>query len=145
MPRQLVCTHIGSPPPGYTGEYINQPDEYFTEYLATFKCDSMTFYFSYHSKGQNVLDENIYMDSLKISSILIKKPLNAGLFDDLKIGAPYEEIFKYFEKPKYFNQPDIIRREYKYTGIIFTIETDKSQVNNYGKIIRIEINNLVEK
>jgi len=143
-PRQLIATYADSPPPGYTGEYIHQPDEYFTDYSAKLQCDSLTFYFFYYSKGQTVLAKNIYMDSLKISSIRIGKPLNAALLDDLKLGDSYEQIFKYYKKPAYLNQQDPFRKEQKYTGVRFTVETDLSNVDNYGKIIAIEINNLME-
>lgn len=140
-PRQLVMSSMDSPPPGYTGEYKHQPDVYFTDYSSTLKCDSLIFYFYYNSMGQTVLDKKIYMDSLRIRSIVIKMPLNAGLFEDLKIGDSYEQIFKHFEKPEYFSQLDSYRKEIKFNGVVFTIETDKSKVENYGRIIKIEINN----
>jgi len=145
-PRQLVVESQGSPPPkdngesGYTEDYEPTPDEYFTDYSATLKCDSLTFSFHYTSQGKTVLDNDIYMDSLKICSISIRKPLNAGLFEDLKIGDSYEQIFKHFKKPGYLYEADMIRKEIKYTGIVFTIETNKSQMENYGRIIKIEVN-----
>lgn len=142
-PRQLVMTTIDSPPPGYTGENKHQPDEYFTDYSATLQVDSITFCFHYSSQGQTVLDKDVYTDSLKVSSITITKQMNAGLFEDLKIGDSYEQIFKHFNKPEYFNVPDIYRKEIKYTGVVFTIETDKLKVENYGRISKIEINNLI--
>lgn len=140
-PRQLVVSSMDSPPPGYTGEYKHKPDEYFSEYFSTLQCDSLIFCFYYNSKGRTVLDKNIYMESLRIRSIVIKMPLNAGLFEDLKIGDSYEQIFKHFEKPEYFSQLDSYRKEIKFNGVVFTIETDKSKVKNYGRIIKIEINN----
>lgn len=141
-PRQLVMSTIDSPPPGYTGEYKPQPDEYFTDYSATLQLDSLTYRFHYFSQGQVVLDKDIYTDSLKVSSIIITKPTNAGLFEDLKIGDPYDQVFKHFNKPAYFNQPDSYRKEIKYAGVVFTIETDKLKVQDYARIIKIEINNL---
>ena len=143
-PMQIVGTYADSPPPGYTGEYTHRPDEYYTDYSATLQCDSLTFYFFYYSQGQIVLAKNIYMDSLMIASIRIGKPLNAAVFDDLKIGDSYEQIFKYYKKPAYLNQQDPFRKEHKYTGVVFTIETDQSKVENYSKIIAIKINNLME-
>ena len=143
-PKQLVGVFMDSPPPGYTGEYKHQPDEYYTNYSATLQFDSLTFCFYYSSQGQVVLSKEIYTDSLKINSIIISEKMNAGLFEDLKIGDSYEQIFKHFKKPEYLNQLDITRKEIKYTGIVFTIETDKSKVENYGRIIKIEINNLME-
>jgi len=140
-PKRLVISTMDSPPPGYTGEYKHRPDEYFTDYSSTLKFDSLTFCFYYNSIGQTVFDKNIYMDSLRIRSIVIKMPLNAGLFEDLKIGDFYEQIFKHFERPEYFSQLDSYRKEIKFNGVVFTIETDKSKVENYGRIIKIEINN----
>lgn len=142
-PRQLVRVSMDSPPLGYTGEYIHQPDEYITDYSATLQFDSLTFSFYYSSHEQVVLSKAIFTDSLKINSIIIKQ-MNAGLFEDLKIGDSYEQIFKHYKKPEYLNQLDIPRKEIKYTGIVFTIETDTSKVENYGRIIKIEINNLME-
>jgi len=143
-PKQIVGTHMDSPPPGYTGKYVHQPDDYYTNYSATLQSDSLTFHFHYSSQGQTVVDKNIYMDSLKISSIRIGKPLNAALFEGLKLGDSYEQIFKYYKKPAYLNQLDPFRKEHKYTGVVFTIETDQSKVENYSKIIAIEINNRME-
>lgn len=143
-PKQLVVASMDSPPPGYTGDYKHRPDEYFTDYSATFQFDSLTFRFYYSSHGQVVLAKDIYTDSLKINSIIVSKQMNAGLFEDLKIGDSFEQIFKHFKKPEYLKQVDITRKEIKYSGIVFTIETDKSKVENYGKIIKIEINNLME-
>ena len=141
-PKQLVCEHIGSPPPGYTGEYKPQPDEYFTNYSATLKVDCLVFQYGFTQSGKNVLNYDIYKDSLKITSIKVDNSIKAGLYDDLKIGDLYEQIFKHFEKTTYYNQPGLIRKEYMENGIIFTIETDQSQVDNYGRIIKIEINRL---
>lgn len=142
-PKQLTMVTMDSPPPGFTGEYKHRPDEYITDYSATLQVDSLTFCFYYSKKGQDVLSEDIYSDRLKINSIIISKPMNAGLFEDLKIGDSYEQIFKHFKKPEYLTQLDITRKEIRYTGIVFTIETDKSQVENYGRIIKLEINNLM--
>jgi len=142
-PKQLVMKSIGSPPPGYTGEYQHQPDKYFTDYSATLEFDGLTFCFYYSSRGPVALTKDMYTDSLKINSIVISKQINARLFDDLKIGDSYAQIFNHFDKPAYFNQAGIVRKEIKYTGIVFTIETDKSKVENYGRIIKIEINHLM--
>lgn len=132
-PRQLVCSHTGFP---------HQPDEYFTDYSATLQFDSIVFHLGFNQSGQNILDKDIFMDSLKVTSIIIGNGLNARVFDNLKIGDFYRQIFEYFEKPGFTNQPDKLRSEYTYNGIIFTIETDKSRVDKYGRIIKIEINSL---
>jgi len=142
-PKQIGMITIDSPPPGYTGEYKHLPDEYHTDYSATLHFDSLTFCFYYFTQGQVVLAKDIYKDRLKINSIIISKKMNVGLFEDLKIGDSYEQIFKHFKKPTYFNQLEIYRKEIKYSGIVFTIETDISNAENYGRIIKIEINNLM--
>jgi len=141
-PRQLILSYMDSPPPGYGGEYKHQPDEYITDYSATLNVDCLVFQYGFSQYGKNVLNYNIYKDSLKITSIKVTNAIKAGVFDDLKIGDSYEQIFKYFEKKTYCNQPDMIRKEYTANGIVFTIETDESQADNYGKIIAIEINRL---
>ena len=141
-PMQITMTTVDSPPPGYTGEYNHTPDRYFVDYLATLQFDQVTFCFYSSSEGKVPLSKNIYTENLKISSIRVSKPLQAGLFEDLKIGDAYENIFKHFEKPSYLNQLDEIRKEINYSGVIFTIETDKTKAGDYGRIIKIEINNL---
>jgi hypothetical protein len=140
-PEQIVFTHIGSPPPDFTGQCVPQPDDLFTDYSATVQFDSLTFLFSYSSINNKILDQSSSLDSLKIKTITISKPLNAGLYDDLKIGDNYEQIFKHFKKPVHFNELNEINKEYKFIGIIFIIETNRSKVDTYGKIIKIEINN----
>jgi len=142
-PKQLMIATMDSPPPGYTGEYKHRPDEYFTDYSSGLQCDSLSFFFSYNSNRPTVFDEDVYKDSLKINSIQIKMPMKAGLFEDLKLGDSYEQIFKYFKKPESFNQLDINGKEIRYSGVVFTIETDRSKRENYGRIIKIEINNLM--
>lgn len=140
-PEQIVLIHIGSPPPDFTGQYVPQPDDLVTNYSATVQFDSLTFLFSYSSINNKILDQSSSLDILKIKTITISKPLNAGLYDDLKIGDNYEQIFKHFKKSVHFNELNEIQKEYKFIGIIFIIETNRSKVDTYGKIIKIEINN----
>lgn len=144
-PRHNTTTTIDSPPPNIDGTFDENwhhtPDEHSTDYSATLKADSLTFNLYFSSHGKTYLDKNLFIDSLKVVSLRISKPLKAGLYDSLKIGDSFEQIFNHYEKPGYCCQYGQIISRYGGSGVIFLIECDKSKID-YGKIKGIEINNL---
>ena len=143
-PMGLVLTTMDSPPPGYTGEYQHRPDEYFMNYSGNIKIDSLILSFTFSHSGQEQYDSEIFVDSLYLSKIKVARKTNIGLFPDLKIGDSYEQIFNYYEKPTYYCNSDLIRKEHKENGVIFTIETDSADLEYYEKIEMIEINGLTK-
>lgn len=144
-PRSVTFSTIDSPPPNEDGTFDKNwhhtPDEYFTDYSAILKVDSLIFNLYFYHRGKEVHDKKQFTDSLKVTSIRISKPLKAGLYDNLEIGDSFEQIFNHYEKPGYCCQPGQIISRYGGSGVVFYIECDKSKIY-YGKIKGIEINNL---
>jgi hypothetical protein len=145
-PKKLTITFMDSPPPYEDGTFPenppHQPDKYFTDWKATLKVDSLTIVLLYNHPGHNAVNKKVATDSLIVISIKITRPMNAGLNENLKIGDSFEQIFKYYEKPDYCCQPGEIVRQYGGGGVIFKIDSNKSEIDNYGKIKEIEINSL---
>lgn len=144
-PGEITIASIDSPPPNIDGTFSDTwhqtPDEHCIDYAATIKVDSMTFRLCYSNKLGTILDKKAYTDSLKITSIKIGKPFKAKLFDNLKLGDPFEQIFEHFEKPNYCCQPGQTISKYKGNGVIFEVEDDKASAD-FGKIKSIEVNNI---
>ena len=143
-PMGLALTTMDSPPPGYTGDYQHRPDEYFMNYSGNIKVDSLVLSFTFSHSGQEQYDYDIFVDSLRLSNISVSKKNNVGLYPDLKIGDSYEQIFNYYEKPPNNCNPDLIRKQHRENGVIFTIETDSIESEYYRKIKTIEINSLTK-
>jgi hypothetical protein len=138
-----LCVGISdSPPPGYSGKWHHSIAIPVTDYAATLKVDSITFYFCYSSSGQKDNCFDSIEDSLYLNSIQIIGLLNAGINKNLKIGDSFEKIFNYFEKPKNDYHLNMIRNEYKYNGVIFKLDLDSLHYETFKKIIAIEVNQL---
>jgi len=143
-PKVLTISHLDSPSQGYTEENQHQSDEYFMNYSGYVKIEGLTFHFLFCHYGRDKYEYETYMDSLNLSKIRIYNKTNAGLYNDLKIKDQYEKIYNYYDKPIYHCNHDIIRTQHQKNGVIFTIGADSTDLDYYGKIKMIEINNLTK-
>ena len=139
--NHLVISSLGSPPPGYKGEWKGIPDKKYTGYSATLKIDSISMFFGYGKYGGFYNWTDNMLDSLVLSNIVINTPLNAGIDNQLKLGDSYMKIFKYYGFPpeSTCGKPRLLRDEYRYNGIHYYVYTDSTNREIYGKITRIMI------
>jgi hypothetical protein len=136
----LTSSHMDSPPPGYTGDYIHQPDDNYTYYYGVVSSDSIEIRFSYSKNGIFDIYPSNIADSLVFNSIEIKSPRKATVNNNVSIGDDYSKLFQFYKRPNYYNDNDVLRKEYSYDNerLIFKLDNNTSSPN-YGKIIGIII------
>ena len=123
-----------------TDNFTEPPSVPVTVFIQEVNYDSLLIEFAYCKRGYFDKFDIKFKDSLTLNKISVKYPCNAILDSEIRIGDNYKEIFDDYI-PEEVLDSSLIMSQYRniQKGVVFSIGLDDKNLNNYLKIISIEL------